>query len=240
MSLQIPSAASKPISEGPLAGHPAPEGMSTHLIAAHEGTAGSTLHGPDIPGSAISGSTTNGPPTTGLALTGSSVISPGPVASPAAVHGPASVAGLDPYEQLNQATPAVALHSTANRFAVGVHDPSLGYLEIDAQSAAGQISAALVTNSSLSHASLAAQLPSLHQYLGDQQVRLSHLGVEQQMPQGDRSAPQREGGQSSGGSASESPPAPSNSSANLSRVSQRDLSEFGETGMLSSYINVRV
>ncbi|MBB6147224.1 hypothetical protein HNQ77_005218 [Silvibacterium bohemicum] len=241
MSLQIPPATSKSIpGKGALAGHPVPEGMAA--IATHDGTTGSALHGPltadpvmsDL---AISGSATIGPTVTVPALIGPAATGP---ASSAVAHGSASVAGLDPYQRLDQAAPAVTLHSTANRFAVGVHDPALGYLEIDAHSAAGQISAALVTNSALSHASLAAQLPSLHEYLGDQQVRLSHLGVEQQMPQGDRSAPQREGGQSPGGRASESSPAAPPLSAGLARMSQSDWAEEGESGPLPSYINVRV
>jgi Flagellar hook-length control protein FliK len=97
---------------------------------------------------------------------------------------PAHAPDANPYQRLdqNETAPASLLHSSGNRVAVGVHDPALGWVEIDTQSSAGQVSASLVTASSQSHASLASQLPSLTEYLAAHEVKLSHIGVEQQSP----------------------------------------------------------
>lgn len=115
---------------------------------------------------------------------------------------------VDPYQRMDQGgpSPAAVLHAASNRVTVGVHDPTLGWLEINTHSSAGQLSAALVTVSSQSHDTLAAQLPSIIQYLADQQVKVSHLGVEQQMagggsaPGGDGSGSNANGGSPNAGS----------------------------------------
>jgi hypothetical protein len=98
-------------------------------------------------------------------------------------------AQVDPYQRMDQGAQgaplsAAVLHAASNRVAVGIHDPTLGWLEINTQSSAGQLSAALVTGSSQSHDSLTAQLPSITQYLADHQVKVSHIDIEQQMTGG--------------------------------------------------------
>jgi hypothetical protein len=98
------------------------------------------------------------------------------------------------------------LHASSSRVAVGVHDPALGWVEIDTHAAAGQVSAALIAASSQSHASLTAQLGSLAQYLAEHEVRVAHLGVAQQggdsggaFSQHARQDATADGGASSGG-----------------------------------------
>jgi hypothetical protein len=108
-------------------------------------------------------------------------------------------AAADPFQRLDQAaSPGAVLHSASNRIEVGVHDPAMGWLEIRTQSAAGQLSAALVATSSEAHAALAAQLPGMTQYLADHDVKLNHVAVEQQPsgagPDGHSSSRQDGGG----------------------------------------------
>jgi len=69
------------------------------------------------------------------------------------------------------------LHSNAHQIAVGMHDPSLGWLEVQAQSSAGHVSAIVTANSMEAHASLTAQAPSITQYLADRDLPLHSLNV---------------------------------------------------------------
>lgn len=77
-------------------------------------------------------------------------------------------------------TPATLLHSSPHQIAVGVHDPSLGWLEVQTRSSAGQISATLTTASAEAHASLAAQGPAIAQFLADRNVSLHSVSVHTQ------------------------------------------------------------
>lgn len=165
----------------------------------------------------------------------------------------AKSASTDPYQRLDQvmspgleASPGSVLHASAGRVTVGVHDPVLGWVEIKTQSSAGQVSAALVTASVQSHTSLAAQLPSIAQYLTEHDVRVSHLGVEHQ-PAGsnasmsfDSSASRERSGE---GSAAGRPEAGTESTERLepspSMTVQPAWVEGMEEGRLS-YISVRV
>ncbi|WP_446742350.1 flagellar hook-length control protein FliK [Silvibacterium acidisoli] len=90
-------------------------------------------------------------------------------------------AAPSPYQRLDQVSaPApVMLHASANRVSVGVHDPSLGWIEVKTQAVAGQISASLVTAAGQAHQSLSAQLPSLTQFLADHQVKVGDVVVQQ-------------------------------------------------------------
>ena len=120
--------------------------------------------------------------------TGSLSPSPSRMDQPA---GAAPSASTNPPEMLRQIftkrsiRPApVVLHSGAQHVAVGVRDPDLGWVEIKTQNTAGQLAATLVTTSSQSHATLAAQLPAMTQYLHERDVRVGTLAVQQQMPGG--------------------------------------------------------
>jgi hypothetical protein len=91
---------------------------------------------------------------------------------------------VNPYQRLDQASEPVVLRADSNRVTVGVHDTSLGWVEIKAQGSIGQISASLVAASSQTHSSLANQLPALTQFLSERHVRVDHLGVEQNLEGG--------------------------------------------------------
>jgi hypothetical protein len=98
-------------------------------------------------------------------------------------------------------TPATLLHSSTHQIAVGVHDPSLGWLEVQTQSSAGHVSATLTASSAEAHASLAAQAPAITQYLADRDVSVHSLNVHSQSdPQAGTSG----GGQSQSGSGNDS------------------------------------
>jgi len=77
--------------------------------------------------------------------------------------------------------PATLLNSSPHQVAVGVHDPSLGWVEVQTQSSAGHISATLTTASLEAHASLAVQAPSITQYLADRNVSVLSVNVHTQM-----------------------------------------------------------
>ena len=89
---------------------------------------------------------------------------------------------IDPYQKIDQAPggPLPVMSAGPNRVAVGLHDPALGWVEIKTQFVGGQIAAALVTSSSQSHQTLAAQLPSMAQFLAEREVRVSNIAVHHQ------------------------------------------------------------
>ncbi len=110
---------------------------------------------------------------------------------------------VNPYQKLDQISgaPAPNINIGANRVAVGLHDPALGWVEIKSQSAAGQVAASFVTASSQTHEALTAQLPSLAQFLADHEVRVGSLTVEQQAAGGhggDPASARHEQGSNSG------------------------------------------
>ena len=104
-----------------------------------------------------------------------------PVSIPAAgaVHG-ASIGAASPYDRIDQGTAPAVLHAGAQQVAVGVHDPSLGWVEIKTQSAAGHVDATLVASSGQTRDALAAQLPAISQFLEQRDVRVGSLVVNHQ------------------------------------------------------------
>lgn len=94
-----------------------------------------------------------------------------------------NVASFDasPFQRLDSGeAPATLLHSSAHQIAVGVHDPALGWLEVQTQSSAGHISATLTAASTDAHANLTAAMPAIAQYLADRNVPLHSLNVDTQ------------------------------------------------------------
>lgn len=89
----------------------------------------------------------------------------------------------------------VLLHAAPHQVAVGVSDPSLGWVEVRAERISGQITAALSTNSSASHAALTSVLPTMATYLQDHQAGVQQLHVETSLA----------GGQPGAGSQGQSP-----------------------------------
>ncbi|QNI34160.1 flagellar hook-length control protein FliK [Alloacidobacterium dinghuense] len=100
----------------------------------------------------------------------------------------------DPFQRLDAVeSPATLLHTSSHQIAVGVHDPALGWVEVQTQSSAGHVSATLTADSTEAHASLAAQAPSITQYLADRNVPVHSLNVH---TQGDMQSGASGGGQS--------------------------------------------
>lgn len=91
-----------------------------------------------------------------------------------------TVGGASPYDRIDQGAAPVVLHSSSQQVAVGVHDPSLGWVEIKTQSAAGHVDATLVASSGQTHDALAAQLPAISQFLEQRDVRVGTLIVNHQ------------------------------------------------------------
>jgi hypothetical protein len=82
------------------------------------------------------------------------------------------------FQHLDSGEPsATLLHANAHEVAVGMHDPSLGWVEIQAQSTAGHVSASLTTVTAEAHTSLAAEMPAITQYLADRNVNIHSLGI---------------------------------------------------------------
>lgn len=111
----------------------------------------------------------------------------GPAAHSAAAPVASSGAGMttmvssSPYARMDQGVAPVVLHSGAQQVAVGMHDSSLGWVEIRAQNVSGHVDATLVAPSGQTQASLASQLPAMAQFVVQQDVRLGTLAVHQQV-----------------------------------------------------------
>lgn len=88
----------------------------------------------------------------------------------------------DAFQQLDSgpAPTATLLHSSAHQIAVGIHDPSLGWLEVQTQYSQGHINATLTAGTTEAHTHLAAQAPAITQYLADRQVFVHSLNVHTQ------------------------------------------------------------
>lgn len=110
------------------------------------------------------------------AVTGTTPIATAPSPAPGAASSPA----LSPYDRIDQGGVPLVLHSGLQHVAVGVRDPELGWVEIETQNIAGHVDATLVTASGQTHASLAAQLPAMAQYLEQSDIRLGTLAVHHQ------------------------------------------------------------
>lgn len=72
----------------------------------------------------------------------------------------------------------VLLHAASHQVSVGITDPSLGWVEVRAERIAGQVTAALATNSAASHAALTSILPSMATYLQEHHSGVQQLQVE--------------------------------------------------------------
>lgn len=136
-------------------------------------------------------------------------------------------------------SPATLLHCSPHQVAIGVHDPLLGWVEVQTQSSAGHINATLTTASLEAHASLAAQSPAITQFLADRNVSIHSVNVHTQM------------GAQSGGSGNGQPQpgsggayqGPSELRSSAARISSRSLSNETANGNMpalnASRISVR-
>ena len=81
------------------------------------------------------------------------------------------------FDRIDSGAAPQMLNRTPQRLEVGVHDPGLGWVEVRARAAEGQIAATLST-SSATHPAVAAQLPAMREYLAGQQVRVDTLNAQ--------------------------------------------------------------
>ncbi len=146
----------------------------------------------------------------------------------------------NPFDKLDQyrSGDPIVLHSSAQRIAVGVPHPSLGWVEINTQSTGDRIAATLVSASEQTHQHLAAQLPSLTQYLADREVKVSSVEVHQD------AMGAKDGGVSSGGNPQDRNPRSggNRSSSDLPLVPAKISSSIGpgqtQDGQQLSYIDI--
>jgi len=130
-----------------------------------------------------------------------------PVAIPATGSAPTPAPNL--YDRIDQGPSPVLLHSGTQHVEVGVHDPTLGWVEIKTQTTAGHVDATLVSASSQTHDSLVTQLPAMAHYLQERDVRVGTLAVHHQLMQpntgggqnGSSNSGPHSGSDASGGSA---------------------------------------
>jgi hypothetical protein len=113
---------------------------------------------------------------------------------------PTAALDINTFQRLDSGqVPSTLLHSSAHQIAVGIQDPSLGWLEVQTQSSAGHVNATLTAATAEAHASLAVQAPAITQYLADRNVPIQSLNVHTQADM--------QGGTSGGG---QSQPGPEN------------------------------
>lgn len=224
---------------------PAPAGGVSHSVSpqiaalpAHgenrelvSGPAASALQGPGAGGlSSSAGSSSGGASSVGIPHAGE-------------IADQSGIAAKDgnPFERLDQALSpeATVLQGSSQRLTVGLSHPSLGWVEIKTQSTGDQIAATLVSASSQTHQHLAAQVPSLTQFLSDREVKLSSVTVHQGIAGGG-------GGGENGGarhSREQNSPSGGNSSQpelqmDDARSSQASDAASSQSGRRLSYIDI--
>lgn len=136
------------------------------------------------------------------------------------------------FERMDSAGAPQVIENSSRRLAVGVRNADLGWVEIRASNAAGQVSATVATGSVESHNVVLAQLPSMREYLAGQQVRVDHLASESFSPSsGHREA--SPGDQFRDGGGDRNTKAPEQAIPARTSVADPDAESL-------SYINVRV
>ena len=148
---------------------------------------------------------------------------------------------IDTFQRLDAgALPATLLHSSPHQIAVGVRDPSLGWLEVQTQSSSGHISATLTAASAEAHASLAAQAPAITQYLADRSVSIHSLNVHAQADMqggasGQGQSPSGHGNTGQDASVQGEMATGQTAQQSLSETKNQDLPQAGH----ASYISIR-
>lgn len=82
------------------------------------------------------------------------------------------------FDRMDGAAAPRVLESTPQRLAVGVRDAGLGWVEVRTHAAGSQVAAVVATSSGASHQAIAAELPSIREYLVGQHVRVDALMAE--------------------------------------------------------------
>lgn len=174
----------------------------------------------DPSGAAIRASTQPAPGHTGLTTEAGMSSAPWP-----------RVATSATFQRMDAAAEPRVMESTPHRLAVGVQSGGLGWVEIHASGAAGQVAATLATSSVESHSAIAAQLPSVREFLAGEHIHVASLTSERfsQTAGGHDGSSSQSGGSDGSQSAR---------SMERERLSQ-SLSVEGD-GESLSYVNVRV
>ncbi len=159
----------------------------------------------------------------------SGMMAAGPAVS--APHSAPSPAGAA-FERMDSAAAPQMIGSSPQRLAVGVRNAELGWVEVHANSAAGQVSATLATGSAESHTALSAQLPSMREYLSGEHVRIDHLATEN-FPASSGHGEGFSGDRSRNGAGAQGSNQPVQIASSREDSGEADMDEL-------SYINVRV
>ena len=148
----------------------------------------------------------------GLVSAGSHSGATGSFSSSTAVSTAARATTADAFTALDSAAAGergVLLHAAPHQVAVGVSDPSLGWVEVRAERVSGQIAAALTANSAASHAALTSVLPTMATYLQEHHAGVQQVHVESSLAGGQAGT----GSQGQPSSQSEAPTVPDNLTA---------------------------
>jgi hypothetical protein len=109
-----------------------------------------------------------------------------PLANSSITYNPVAKNGQDlsqvnPFQRMDSGAPqATLLRANPHQVAVGVRDPSLGWIEIQTQSSSGHVSASLAAPSSEAHATLVAGVPALSQFMAERNVPVHMVSVAMQ------------------------------------------------------------
>ncbi|HZU08783.1 MAG TPA: hypothetical protein VFA02_02685 [Pseudacidobacterium sp.] len=88
---------------------------------------------------------------------------------------------INPFQRMDTgASQATLLRTAPHEIAVGVRDPSLGWIEIQTQAASGHVNASLATSSTEAHTVLTSEVPSLTQFMADRDVPVHSIHVAMQ------------------------------------------------------------
>ncbi len=111
-------------------------------------------------------------PAVHAAMPGSAPQGTGPMTNGLAVHPGAA------FDRIDAAPASSVLGSSPRQLSVGVQDSGLGWVEVHAHRAGGQVSAVVAASSVAAHSAIAAHLPEMRNYLAGQQVRVDHLSSQ--------------------------------------------------------------
>lgn len=110
-------------------------------------------------------------------------------------------AAVNPYARMDEASAPAVLRLTPQNMTVALHDPTLGNIQVQAQSVNGQIIASMATTNAIAHAQLSGHLGSLNGFLHEQNINVSQLTLSRQQLSsgmgGGQGSPQSGGGDGS-------------------------------------------
>ncbi len=201
-----------------------PDHAAAHVFAAdsqmHSAARPSTEAVQSAPGASTDLSAIHA--TSGIPAAGAAVSAP---------HSAPSAAGAA-FERMDSAPAPQIIGSSPQRLAVGVRNSEMGWVEVHANRAAGQVSATVATGSVESHALLSAQLPSMREYLSAEHVRIDHLATEN-FPASSGHGEGFSGDRSRNGAGAQGSNQPVQIASSREDSGEADMDEL-------SYINVRV